>query len=62
MCFNGSKNATPQLDVVASNWSSCVELPVHRLFLWIAPTLGVIYELYHAFYDAYSDTFASFFL
>ena len=40
MCCNGSKNAVPQLHVVASIWSSCVELPVQRLFLGIAADLG----------------------
>ena len=41
MCCNGSKNAAPQLHAVASTWSSCVELPVHRLFLGIADDLGL---------------------
>ena len=40
MCCNGSKNAAPQLHAVASTWSSCVELPVQRIFLGIAADLG----------------------
>ena len=57
ICCNGSKNAAPQLDVVASTRSSCVELSVHHLFLWITPTLGFNHEMYHAFYDAHSDSY-----
>ena len=36
LCCNGSKYAAPQLHAMASTWSSCVELPVQRLFLGIA--------------------------
>ena len=36
MCCNGSKKAKPQLHAVASTWSSCVELPVQRMFMGIA--------------------------
>ena len=42
MCCNGSKQAAPQLHAVASTWSSCVELPVQRVFLGIAADLGLI--------------------
>ena len=41
MCCNGSKKAAPQLHAVASTWSSCVELPVQRVFLGIAADLGL---------------------
>ena len=41
MCCNGSKKAAPQLHAVASTWSSCVELPVQRIFLGIAADLGL---------------------
>ena len=41
MCYNGSKKAAPQLHAVASTWSSCVELPVQRIFLGIAADLGL---------------------
>ena len=39
MCFNGSKNAVPNLHAIASTWSSCVHLPVQRLFLGICAAL-----------------------
>ena len=71
ICFNGSKNAAPQLHAVASTWSSCVELPVQRLFLGIAVDLGLTIfggdatdayahspapsETYLAIDDAYAD-------
>ena len=35
MCCNGSKKTVPQLHVVASTWSLCVELPVQQLFFGI---------------------------
>ena len=41
MCCNSSKKAAPQLHAVASTWSSCVELPVQRIFLGIAADLGL---------------------
>ena len=41
MCCNGSKKAAPQPHVVASTWSSCVELPVQRVFLGISADLGL---------------------
>ena len=41
MCCDGSKQAAPQLHTVASTWSSCVELPVQRVFLGIAANLGL---------------------
>ena len=42
MCANGSKKATFTLHVIASTWSSCVELPIQRLLLGISPTLNLI--------------------
>ena len=39
MCCNGSKEAVPHLHAVASTWSSCVELPVQRMFLGICAAL-----------------------
>ena len=33
MCCNGYKKAVPQLHVVVSTWSFCVELPVQCLFM-----------------------------
>ena len=41
MCCNGSKKEVPQLHAVASTWSSCVELPVQRLFLGICADAGL---------------------
>ena len=41
MCCNGSKNTTPQLHDVASNWSLCVKLPVKRILMGIAADLGL---------------------
>ena len=41
ICCNGSKKAVPQLHVVASTWSSCVELPIQRLFLGICSNSGL---------------------
>ena len=41
MYCNGSKKAALQLHVVASTWSSCVELPVQRVFLGIEADLGL---------------------
>ena len=41
ICCNGSKKAVPQLHVVASTWSSCVELPLQRLFLGICANAGL---------------------
>lgn len=42
MCCNGSKVAAPQLHAVASTWSSCVVLPIQRLFLGMCNNLGLI--------------------
>lgn len=42
MCCNRSKNSVPQLYVVASTWSSCVLLPIQRLFLRICTDLGLV--------------------
>ena len=71
MCCDGSKRAAPQLHAVASTWSSCVELPVQRIFLGIAADLNLtIYggdatdayahspapnDTYLAIDDAYAD-------
>ena len=71
MCCNGSKKAAPQLHAVVSTWSSCVELPVQRIFLGIAANLGLtVYggdttdayahslapsDTYFAIDDAYAD-------
>ena len=32
LCCDGSKRAAPVLHVIASTWSSCVEMPIQRLF------------------------------
>lgn len=40
ICYNGSKNASPQLHAVESTWSSCVELLVQLMFLGISADLG----------------------
>ena len=42
MCVNGSKKTAPTLHAVASTWSSCVELPIQRLFLGISAALNLI--------------------
>ena len=62
MCCNGSKKAAPQLHAVASTWSSCVELPVQRMFMAIAAHLNLpIYGAdcidAYAHADAPSDTY-----
>ena len=73
MCYNGSKNATPQLHTVASTWSSYDKLPVQRIFLGIAADLGLtvyggdatdVYahspapnDTYLAIDDAYADLY-----
>ena len=41
ICCNGSKQAAPQLHVVASTWSLCVELPIQQLFLGICAQSGL---------------------
>ena len=41
MCCNGSKKAAPTLHVVASTWSSCLELPIQRMFLGISAALNM---------------------
>ena len=41
MCANGSKKAAPTLHAVASTWSSCVELPIQRMFLGISAALNL---------------------
>ena len=35
-CCDGSERAAPKLRQMVSTWSSCVELPIQRLFLGIA--------------------------
>ena len=39
-CCNGSKQAAPGLHAIASAWSSCVEMPIQRLFLAVAASEG----------------------
>ena len=41
MCANGSKKAALTLCAVASTWSSCVELPIQRMFLGISAALNL---------------------
>ena len=41
ICCNGSKREAPQLHVVASTWSLCVELPIQRLFLGMCAHCGL---------------------
>ena len=41
MCCNGSKCAAPQLHALARTWSSCVELPIQRLFLEMCAHSGL---------------------
>lgn len=41
MCCNGSKKAVPQLHVVSSTLSSCVELPVQNLFFGVCADVGI---------------------
>ena len=42
MCCNGSKNSASQLHAVASTWSSCVSLPIQRIFLGMCADLGLV--------------------
>ena len=42
MCCNRSRASAPQLHAVASTWSSCVSLPIQRLFLGMCADLGMI--------------------
>ena len=42
MCCDGSKRAAPELHAVASTWSSCVEMPVQRMFLGIVAALELV--------------------
>ena len=58
MCCNGSKRAVPALHAVASTWSSCVELPVQRLFLGISAALNLTIYGGDAT-DAYAHALAS---
>ena len=41
LCCNGSKYAAPQLHAMANTWSSCVMLPVQRLFLGLSAANGL---------------------
>ena len=41
MCANGSKKAAQTLHAVTSTWSSCVELPIQRMFLGISAALNL---------------------
>ena len=38
-CCDGSKRAAPQLHAAALTWSSCVQLPVLKMFLGMSATL-----------------------
>ena len=71
MCCNGSKQEAPQLHVIASKWSSCIKLPIQRLFLGMCADSGLtIYggdatdayahslaptDTYHAVDNAYAE-------
>ena len=55
ICFNGSKNALPQLHAVASTWSLCVEWPVQRILMGIAAEQGLTLSGIDAT-DAYIDS------
>ena len=62
MCCNGSKKAVLQLHAVASTWSSCVELPVQRLFMGLCADMeltiyGVNATDAYAYSPAPSDTY-----
>lgn len=37
-----SKNAAPQLHDMTSTWSSCVELPIQRLYLFLCASQGLV--------------------
>ena len=41
MCATGSRKAALTLHAVASTWSSCVELPIQRMFLGISAALNL---------------------
>ena len=58
MCANGRKKAAPTLHAVASSWSSCVKLPIQRLFLGISAALNLIVYGADAI-DAYAHSPAS---
>ena len=38
LCGDGSKRSAPMLHSIAATWSSCVELPIQRLFLGLCAT------------------------
>ena len=40
-CCNGSKFATPLLHAMVNTWSSCVELPIQRLFIELCAKKGL---------------------
>ena len=42
MCCNGSRKSAPQLHAVASTWSSCVSLPIQRIFFGMCANLGLV--------------------
>ena len=55
LCCNGSKSVAPQLHAVASTWSSCVALPIQRLFLALCAQQGL--SIYGCdIIDAYAHT------
>ena len=40
-CCNGSKFAAPLLHAMVSTWSSCVDLPIQRLFIALVSQKGL---------------------
>ena len=40
-CCNGSKFAAPLLHTMVSTWSSCVDLPIQRLFIGLSSQKGL---------------------
>ena len=55
LCGDGSKRAAPKLHDVAATWSSCVELPIQRMFLAICALKNL--QIYGAdVVDAYSHS------
>ena len=51
-CYNGSKIAAPLLHAMVSTWSSCLELPIQRLFIGLCAQKGL------CMYDDAHDTYA----
>ena len=40
-CYNRSKFAAPMLHAMVSIWSSCVELPIQRMFIGLCAQKGL---------------------